>query len=124
MESGKLRHKVTIQRRIERRGELGGVTHDYEDWLTVRAEVLPLTTREQFQAQQIAAELDTRIRIRWRPGIDATMRVRHQRQSGSPQQFDFYELVGDPIDVNGRHQELHLMCVRRSAEGFRTGAPS
>lgn len=128
MESGKLRHIVTLQRQRDVRGELGGVTHVWEDWLVnIRAEVLPLAAREQWQAQQVAAEVDVRIRIRYRPGIDARVRVKHARDGGaggSPQVFDYYDLIGDPIDIAGRHRELHLMCVRRSAEGFRTGEPS
>lgn len=124
MESGKLRHRVILQRPIDRRGELGGVTQEWEDWLTIRAEVLPLAAREQWQAQQVAAETDTRIRIRYRPGITARVRVKHLRADGSPQLWDYYDLTGDPIDVSGRKKELHLMCVRRSAEGFRTGEPT
>lgn len=127
MESGKLRHQVTIQRPRNATGELGGVTQVWEDFLVdIRAEVLPLTAREQWQAQQVTAETDTKIRIRYRPGITAQMRVRHLRpgSAGSPQIWDYYDLTGDPIDVNGRHFELHLMCVKRSAEGFRTGEQS
>jgi SPP1 family predicted phage head-tail adaptor len=124
MESGKLRHKIILQRPVDTRDALGGITQSWEDWLTIRAEILPLAAREQWQAQQIAAETDARIRIRYRPGIDARVRVKHLRASGSPQLFDYYDLTGDPIDVGGRKKELHLMCVRRSAEGFRTGDPT
>ncbi len=124
VESGKLRHKVILQRSRDVAGELGGVTQIWEDWLTVRAEVMTLSVREQWQAQQVAAEADARIRIRFRPGIDARVRVKHLRRGGSPQVWDYYDLIGDPIDVQGRHFELQLICVRRSAEGFRTGAPT
>lgn len=123
MESGKLRHQVTIQRPVDVRGELGGVSQQYEDWLVdIRAEVLPMTARESFVAQQIAAELDTRIRIRFRRGITPGMRVRHLVSSGSPSLFDYYDIVGEPVDIGGRRRELHLMCTKRDAEGFRTGA--
>lgn len=127
MEAGKLRHQITLQRARDVRGELGGVTQVWEDWLVdIRAEILPLAAREQWQAQQVSAETDVRIRIRFRPGIDARVRVKHLRpeNGGSPQIWDYYDLTGDPIDVGGRHEELHLMCVRRSDEGFRIGAPT
>lgn len=127
MESGKLRHQITLQRPRDVKGELGAVTQVWEDWLVnIRAEVLPLTAREQWQAQQITAETDTKIRIRFRPGVTAQVRVKHLRpgEGGSPEVWDYYDLTGDPINVQGRNFELDLMCVKRGAEGFRTGEQS
>lgn len=80
-----------------------------------------MTAREQFAAQQISAEIDTRIRIRFRRGITAKMRVRHLVSAGSPSLFDYYDIVGPPVDIGGRRRELHLNCTKLDAEGFRTG---
>lgn len=123
MESGKLRHLVVIERPEEIRGPNGGTSIRYVDWLTVRAEVLPLSAREQWTAQQVASETDVRIRMRYRPGITAKHRLRHLKTPGSPSVYDRYDIAGEPIDVRGRRKELEIMCVKRDAEGFRSGEP-
>lgn len=122
MQSGKLRHKVTIERRINGQNERGGPKETYEPWLVdIWAEVLMLGPREQFGAQQVLSEINSKIRVRFRPGITAKMRVRWERRGGSPTDVEFYDIAGPPIEVQGRQNEIWLLCVRRDAEGYRTG---
>jgi SPP1 family predicted phage head-tail adaptor len=123
VESGKLRHKITIERPIPGRSERGGVRESYEPWLTdIWAEVLGLGPKELMAAQQVQSSVTAKIRIRYRPGINAKMRVRWARsEGGSPTKVDYYDIEGPPIEVQGRTNEIWLMCVRRDAEGYRTG---
>lgn len=125
MEIGELRHKITIQRPTLVRGELGGSSEVFEDWLVnIWASIEPLSPAEFFAAAQVASEQTLRIRIRYRPGITAQMRIRHQVGGGSPTNYVYFDIEGEPLDVFGRRREIHLMCKRRQAEGFRTGALS
>lgn len=122
MEIGELRHKVTIERPVQGRNERGGPKDDWQPWLVnIWAEVRALGPREQMLAQQVQSSITTKIRIRYRPGIDATMRVRWQHGGGSPSTIDFFDIEGPPIPVDGRTNEIWLMCVKRDAEGYRTG---
>jgi SPP1 family predicted phage head-tail adaptor len=123
--AGTLRHRVTIQAPQDARTNSGATKTVFVDYLgPIWASVEPLTARELWAAAQVQSEATVRIRIRYRPGITAKMRVKWQRIPGSPNVYDWYEIEGPPIDIEGRHHELHLMCVLREAEGFRQGAPS
>lgn len=67
----------------------------------VWAAIEPLRGREFFAAQAVNAEVTTRIRIRYREGIDRTMIVRHKGHT--------FEILYK-IDPEFRHEELQLMC--------------
>lgn len=121
MRAGPLRHIVTIQRLIGTETDSGAVRDDFEDWLVdIAASVEEVSGRESWVAEQVASEVDARIRIRYRDGITPQMRVVHKIQPGSPTGADIYDIVA-PIKADGRKEELHLMCKKRDAEGFRTG---
>jgi len=99
---GDLRHRITIQQPIEIRNEVGEVIQSaWQDFTTVWAAIEPLRGREYFDAQQINAEVTSRIRIRYRPGIKPKMRVVYGERI-----FDIQSV----IDVEERHKEIHLMC--------------
>lgn len=122
MQAGRLKDRVVLQRPVETRTATGGVVIQYQDWLTVWARVEDLTPRERFLADQVQSDITTRIRLRYRPGLTAKMRVKHQRQAGSPTDVNLYDVAGPPIEVMGARREIQLMCIRRDAEGFRTGS--
>lgn len=122
MEPGELRHKVTIQRATNALDQRGGIVEDFTDWLVdIWAEVLHLEGRELWQAQQVSAEINMKVRLRYRPGLTSKCRVKWKRDPGSPSLVDYLEVFGPPIEVAGRQDEVWLMCIRRDSEGFRTG---
>jgi SPP1 family predicted phage head-tail adaptor len=123
MKAGKLRHKVDIERSVVGRSTRGGPTDQWVPHLVnIWAEVLQLGPREQLLAQQVQSEVTTKIRIRYRAGLDATMRVRWEHgEGGSPTTVEFFDIAGPPIPVEGRTNEIWLMCIKRDAEGYRTG---
>lgn len=118
MEAGRLRHRVTLQRRVEAQGATGAVTWTWQDEDTVWAAVEPIQGREFFGAAQVQAEVTTRIRIRYRPNIDAKMRVKFVTDPGSPGAVKYYGIEA-VIHVRERRRELQLMCRERDAEGWR-----
>ncbi len=122
MRAGRLRHRVRIQRAVDVVTDSGAVETQYSDLFTTWAEVLPLTPRELYAARQVQAEITAKVRLRYRPGLDARIRVVWQREAGSPSVLEVFDVEGPPIEVEGRRRELWLMCKRRDAEGFRSGA--
>lgn len=87
MRPGRLRHRVTLQQRVEStRNTFGEVE---PTWLVTayrHAQVSPLTGKEYIQAQQVQADVTHRIVMRadqdtlaltpkWRIGLDGTSRV-------------------------------------------------
>jgi SPP1 family predicted phage head-tail adaptor len=79
--AGNLRHRIAIQERLEEQdSDTGEITHV---WATVSemgnvpAEIVPLSAKEFIAAQATQSEIVARIVIRYREGIDATMRAVH-----------------------------------------------
>lgn len=102
MNAGELRERVTIERESESRSDSGEVLMTYTPVATVWAAVEPLRGREYFDAQRVQAEVNHRIRIRYRDGIEPKMRV----SMATGRTFD----IESAINVRGRDEELHLMC--------------
>lgn len=122
MRPGDLNQRVWIQRPVQRRTDTGSAIEDYEDWFPTWAAIEPLSPREVFAAQMVQSDITARIRIYYRPNLSAKLRIRHQRQAGSPSVNDFYDVEGPPLDIKAAKREIHFLCRRRDAEGFRTGA--
>ena len=105
---GRFRERVALQRRVVGVDALGQESTSWADVATLWAEVLPIRGREYFAASQMQAPTDVRIRIRWRTGVEPTMRVAWK---GQP-----HEVVS-VIDPEGRGAVLELMCVAGLRDG-------
>ena len=78
MQAGRLRHRVTIQNRVETQGPTtGAIAVSWADVATVWAAVEPLSAREFIAAQATESQVSARITIRYRAGITPKMRVAH-----------------------------------------------
>ena len=76
MRAGLLRHRIEIQSPIPGQDSYGG--YDETTWTyvaTVWAAIEPLKGKEYWDAQQVNAESDIRVRIRYRPGISPENRI-------------------------------------------------
>lgn len=121
MRAGPLRQRVDLERKVETRRTGGTIAEDYEPWLTEIKASLEYegSWREGLVGAQIQQEIDCRIRIRSRPGVNEKMRIRHRMVSGSPTEWEYFDIIAvRPADA--RKQEIHLYCVKRGAEGFRS----
>lgn len=122
MLAGPLNKRVWIQRPIDGQKSPGGApVTTFTDWIEVWAAVEPLVGREFIAAQSVNADVNVRIRIRRRAGIDSTMRVRWLHGPGSPQTEELFDIQGPPIEPITNRVELWLMCKQRDTRGFRTG---
>lgn len=118
MRAGRLRNKVTLQRRAETRNAVGEIEVAYVDVLDAWASIEPILGREYFAAQQVQADVTTRIRVRYMPEAQPTMRIKFVSDYGSPEVVDYYDIEGVQ-PVNERRQETILMCRKRYVDGFR-----
>lgn len=123
MLAGPLRYQVMLQKPTLQRVQGGAPVSVYSDWVFVYAAIEPLTPREYLAAQAINSDISVKIRIRFRPGLDATLRVYHRHGPGSPQQEDLYDVIGPPVEVLTNRTEVWLMCKLRDTPSFRTGDP-
>lgn len=102
MNPGDLRHRITIQYEKETMDEYNTPTVGWGDYATVWAAIEPLRGREYLLSKNVTPELTVRIRIRYREGLDHGMRVKYGAR--------VFKIESPPIDVDERHEEIHLMC--------------
>lgn len=104
-----LRHRVDIEEFVTEQSSVdGSVT---QTWETIRnpgealtpAAIVALSGREFIAAQAVQAGVTTRITIRYRPGVDASMRIVHDA--------DFYNIRAVLPDPTMRLY-LTLMCEK------------
>jgi SPP1 family predicted phage head-tail adaptor len=104
MPAGKYRHKITIQQPGTIRNEYGEIVEGYIDFLETRAQFKPLYGRQLFAAEGSGSESTVTFAIRYRTGIKANFRIRYQGE--------IYEILYDPMDVDGLHKELLIYCKK------------
>jgi SPP1 family predicted phage head-tail adaptor len=116
MRSGQLRHQVTIQTSSVTQSSTGALTTTWAAFATdIWADIEPISGREFFSSQQVQSNVTTRVRIRHLAGVREKMRVKYVNRDSETLYYDI-EAV---LPVNERGAEMHLMCVKRGAEGFR-----
>ena len=101
MKIGSLRHRVTIESQTTTQDAYGGEVITWSEVATVWAAVEPLSGREFMDGRRQEAEINTRIRIRYRSGLLPGMRV-----TWGDHTYDI-EAV---IERESRRREIWLMC--------------
>ena len=108
MGAGQFRQVITIQTPGSTQNEYGEIVpNGWTDFLTnIRASYEPLVGRELYTQYQIAEQIDVRFRIRYQPSktITSAMRVIHRGVT--------YQIVYEPINPDGKLNELILYCKR------------
>ncbi len=120
MRAGRLRHRLTLEKRADTQSDSGEVVPTYAFFDECWGNIKPLAGREYFAAQQLQADVTTEIIIRYRPGIDSTIRIRH-RPNTQEGDGDVYDVTAVMQDDTSGIRELRLMCTKRESEGWRRG---
>ena len=109
--AGQLRHRIDIDERVTAQDATGDPVVTWTPWAQgVPAAVEPLSSRE-FSGipSHILAQATTKIRIRFRPGLSATMRIRH---GGT-----IYNILGVLPDPDSGRDALLLPAVSGTNAG-------
>jgi SPP1 family predicted phage head-tail adaptor len=110
MQSGRLRHQITLQSPSRTRNAVGEPVTTWTDVATVWASVGPLSARDLFAAQQWQAEVTHRVRIRYAPDVADV-------QDSWRVLFGSRVLVIRTVrNIDERNVEIELLC----SEGLRT----
>lgn len=108
--TAELTRQVDIEQRTDTVNALG---ETIPTWSVLHAglwaQKQPVRGREYFAAGQMQVPADVRYRIRYRAGITAAMRI---VDAGQP-----FDIVGEPIDVDGARITLELMCTSGVRDG-------
>lgn len=107
MDAGRLNKRITIERLTQETDPVYGTQLD--TWAPVHtawASIEPISGREYWQAKLALAEKTIRIRMRYLPGIDSSMRVAYSGRKFS---------IQSAINVDEANREIQLMCLEHSA---------
>lgn len=107
MRSGKYRHRLTLQHQTaaQQNPDTGAmVPAAWVDVVTVWGSFEPLSARDLIAAQAAQGEIIARAEIRYRPGLDTTMRLLHRG--------DVYVLTAPPLpDAKSGREHLTLLLA-------------
>ena len=99
--AGRLRNRVTIKSKTATQNSYGEEVIVWVTLATVWAAVEPMRGQEYLESRRLQAEVDYRVRLRYRSGLAPTMRVYYDNRT--------LEVVS-VLNVNENHRETHLMC--------------
>lgn len=111
MRSASLRHSIILQRRVAgspSRNAVGEPDVTWTDWITASASIDPVTGKEPFLAQEHLSVVSHKVRIRYRDGVTAAMRVKF-----GTRYFDIKAV----LNWAERNRELLLLCEEGANEG-------
>lgn len=101
LDSGALRHRVTLQAPQETSDGGGGASVTWTDVAVVWAAIAPLRGGERLRAGRLEAALTHRVTIRYRADVTPEMRV-----AFGSRLFNIRAV----IDPGERHRRLDLLC--------------
>ena len=105
MEAGKLRNRVTIERRTITADEYGqNAAAAWAEVAVVSAAVHPMTAREMVRAGQAGQETMYVVSMRYRCDVRPSDRIRWNGL--------YLNIVG-MVNVDGRNRELELRCAEQ-----------
>lgn len=111
MRAGKLRRRVDIQRPLYQQDpESGEMVRTWVDvWLRVPAAIEPLSAREFIAADATQSKVSARVVIRFRSGVDSTMRLIDRGR--------IYNIEGVLTDLESGREHLTLPCSEGVDDG-------
>lgn len=111
MSAGKYRHKVWADEPIAAQDEdTGEEVVEFVARGSMSCAIEPITGREALRADQILADMDTRITVRWSPfaaQITAKWRLRFERYGS---QSVTYNITRPPAEKFMGMREIEFMC--------------
>jgi len=106
--AGNLRHSIDIEETTKTTDNMGGFTTTWAaitDGSAVRASIWSLSASEQMNAMKLELEITHRIRIRYRTGVTADMRIKFNDPNGAR-----YFNIRSIIDPDQRHIMLEFLA--------------
>lgn len=98
---GRLRFRVKLQRPVQGDDAGGGGALTWSTVATMAADVVPINGREVAAGDGLQAQVNTLIVLRWRDGVDATLRAVFRGQAYN---------IRSVVDVESRREWLELLC--------------
>lgn len=120
-QAGSYRRRVDVEQQVQTKDTTGSVVPTWlVIWKAVPCSINQYQGRghESFAAQQVQADVTWKIAFRWRPDIDASMRL-VEYLDAERTKSTVYNVEAVLPDATNR-VELTLICRTRLSEGFRS----
>ena len=102
MKASKLRQRATIQSYTTTRSSTGAIKQDWSNLYSVYCSFEPLSVKDILTAQSSSSKITARLTMRYREGIDTSMRVLYKNK--------VYQIEGNPLeDKNSGKEYMTLM---------------
>jgi len=110
MTAGRLNQRITVQHYVAASASLGEKVKNWADlFVDLSAEVLTARGREDYEAGQFQNEATIRFCVRYRTGIDSTMRIIWKDK--------IYAIMSDPVNWKGRNEWLYIDAKSGARDG-------
>lgn len=105
--SGKYKHIVTFQERVNNQNAYGEIVDADENWIDyfkTRVAILPISGKEVMSAEFVNSEITHRIHMRYVPklDIDSHMRIKFGDR--------IFKITSPPINFQERGIECQILC--------------
>lgn len=108
MKAGWLRHRLKFLDKVVSRDAYGEEDITWTEVFTVWGSVEPMRGREYLDSRQQQAEVDYRVRIRYRSGLKPSMRIEHDLDSRDAVTLEIVDIIEPYV----RGVDMELMCRR------------
>lgn len=102
---GECRHRIWFDEPVTSRNSIGEAVTNYSPAFSVWGKIEPLNGRERLLAEQVSAQMDTRIRFFWSrqaERITAKWRARHASVN--------YNIVSPPAHIEFARREFEILA--------------
>jgi SPP1 family predicted phage head-tail adaptor len=106
IDAGKLDRRITAERASVTTDAFGGVVETWYELATVWAEKLDLSDGERWRTAEVAAQVTTRFRIRWRLAVTVEDRIVCDGRT--------FEVHG--VKELGRREGQEITCAARTSD--------
>jgi SPP1 family predicted phage head-tail adaptor len=104
MQAGRIRYRLRFEKPMCIKDDTGEVIVDqWVEAFEVWGSLEPVSGREYMSASEFRAGVTTKVRVRWRAGLDASMRI-VSKSDGT-----IYD-ISTILPVQGLHKEAVIMC--------------
>ena len=113
MRSYQLRHKVRIQRRTRSLDPYGQSQESWEDYLSVRAHIRPVSGKESAGGLSVNPSLTHTIAVRYKPTFGLPLMMASNRVRFGERVFN----IESVRNLEERNRWVILNCIEGSADG-------
>ena len=99
--AGSYRQVITFQKQSVTKNEYGEKIPTWDDFITVKAGIYPISGKDYISAVEVNSEVTTKINLRYVPGITADMRIKFGTRT--------FTIIA-VMNFQEMNKELQIMC--------------